>query len=217
MRSRKVLVLASEPMLAAFLGMMLELDSCEPVFAEPGEHAEDALARLRPVVVILLHSELDAARSDLFLARASRSGARVVLFGAPGATVDVRSLATERRLPFFEMPVERAVLARVVGDAMGDHGRARAADRRAPLAYDAPDGTFCFSDESGSVWKVYDRRGTERRAHPTETTDTTYRTFINERGEERRYRPRPRESLEVSVDALMRQLAAATAPAAGED
>jgi hypothetical protein len=203
---------------AAFLGMLLELESYEPVFAEPGERAEDALTRVRPVLGIFLHSELDAARSDLFFARATRTGARVVLFGTPPSSTDARALASERGVPYFEMPVDRAALASVVSSIARDAGRARSTvDRRAPRAYDAPDGTLLFSDESGRVWRVYDRRGTVRRARPTNGEDASYRVFINESGEERRYQPQPRESLETSVDALARQLSEATKPAAGED
>lgn len=204
-------------MLAAFLGMMLELDAFEPVFAEPGEGAEDALARVRPVLVVLLHSELDAASSDLFFARAARTGARIILFGAADGAADVREAARRRRVPFFEMPVERAVLARVVADVARDESRSRTPTDRRAQAYDDPDGTMCFTDDGGNLWRVYDRRGAERRAHPVEAADVRYRAFVNERGEERRYAPRPRESLELSIDALIRQLAAATPAIAGED
>ena len=212
-------------MLAAFLGMLLELDAYEPVFAEPGELAEDALTRVRPVLVILLHNEIDAARSDLFFARASRAGAKVVLFGA----VDdigrpVSELARERRLPFFLMPVERGELRSVINDVLREIARGTprftraASDRRvAARSYDDEDGNFVFSDDSGHLWHVYDRRATERRAHPVDMTDVSYRAFINESGEEKRYRPRNRESIELSIDALSRQLALATAPEAGED
>jgi hypothetical protein len=209
MHSRKVLVLASEPMLAAFLGMMLELESYEPAFANVGERPEDALTRVRPVLVVLLHSELDAARSDLFFARAARSGARIVVFGGPDADADLRSISQARRVPYFSMPVERA--------ASRDIRRSRSPDDRREKAWDAPDGTLHFADETGQVWKVYDRRGMERRAHPAATPDVDYRAFVNDAGEERRYRPRNRESLELSLDELARQLAEATSPQAGED
>ena len=225
MQSRKILVLASEPMLAAFLGMMLELDAYEPVFAEPGENAEDALTRVRPVLVILLHNEIDAARSDLFFARASRAGAKIVLFGAAedlGRAVG--ELARERRLPFFLMPVERSVLLSVINDAMRATERETprftraASDRRvAARSYDDEDGNLVFSDDTGHLWHVYDRRATERRAHPVDMTDVSYRAFINDSGEEKRYRPQHRESIELSLGALSRQLALATAPEAGED
>jgi hypothetical protein len=172
MHSRKVLVLASEPMLAAFLGMMLELESYEPAFANVGERPEDALTRVRPVLVVLLHSELDAARSDLFFARAARSGARIVVFGGPDADADLRSISQARRVPYFSMPVERAVLANVIGEVARDIRRSRSPDDRREKAWDAPDGTLHFADETGQVWKVYDRRGMERRAHPAATLPT---------------------------------------------
>src|SRR5438067_3156493 len=75
-----VLVLARESVLAALIGMLLELEDYKPVFAEPGERPEDAIRRLRPPLIVMLDSELDAANSDLFYARAAAAGARVVLF-----------------------------------------------------------------------------------------------------------------------------------------
>src|SRR5256885_1985747 len=81
----RVLVLARESVLAALIGMLLELEDYDPVFAEPGERPEDAIRRLRPPLIVMLDGEIDAASSDLFYARAAASGARVVLFSEPVA------------------------------------------------------------------------------------------------------------------------------------
>jgi DNA-binding NtrC family response regulator len=113
----KVLIVAREPVIAALLGMLLELDDFEPVYAAVGERPEDALARVRPPLVVVLDGELDAARSDLFFARALTAHAKVVLFSEPFAPSDVRAVARERGVPFFGMPVDRATLAGVVRDA----------------------------------------------------------------------------------------------------
>jgi DNA-binding NtrC family response regulator len=113
----KVLVIAHEAVIAALLGMLLELEDFEPVFAQTGERPEDALSRVRPPIVIVLDGELDTARSDLFYARAMMSQAKVVLFSGPFGAADVRAISTERRVPFFDMPVDRATLSRVVREA----------------------------------------------------------------------------------------------------
>ena len=106
----RVLILARESVIAALLGMLLELDDYEPLFAAPGELPQDALSRVQPPLVIVLDGELDAAGSDLFHARAASGRAHVVLFSQPFAAADVRAMARRRRLPFFELPVDRAAL-----------------------------------------------------------------------------------------------------------
>jgi hypothetical protein len=94
--------------------MLLELEHYEPVFAEPGERPEDAIRRLRPPLIVMLDGELDAASSDLFYARASAAGARVVLFSEPVAADDVLAIARARSLPFVALPCDRAMLRSVL-------------------------------------------------------------------------------------------------------
>lgn len=115
----KVLILARESVIAALIGMLLELEAYEPVFAEPDEHYADAIRRVRPPLVVILDGESDDARSDLFYARAAQTGARIVLFSEPVAAEAVREAARERRLPFFAMPVDRATLGTVLKRAAG--------------------------------------------------------------------------------------------------
>ena len=119
-RTTKVLILARETVIAALIGMLLEMEDFEPVFAQPDERPEDALSRLRPPLVIVIDGELDAARSDLFFARASAARARVVLFSEPLAAAGVQAAARARRLPFFAMPVDRATLGQVLASASGE-------------------------------------------------------------------------------------------------
>ena len=108
-RSR-VLVLAREAVIAALVGMLLELEDYEPVFAAPDERPEEALRRLRPPLIVVLDGQLPEATSDLFLARCAQSGARVCLFGEPVVADEVRAAARTRRLGFFAMPVDRREL-----------------------------------------------------------------------------------------------------------
>jgi hypothetical protein len=97
-RKTKVLILARETVIAALIGMLLEMEDFEPEFAQPDERPEDALSRLRPPLVIVIDCGLDAARSDLFFARAAAARARVVLFSEPLAAADVRDAARARRM-----------------------------------------------------------------------------------------------------------------------
>ena len=119
-RKTKVLILARETVIAALIGMLLEMEDFEPVYAEPEERPEEALSRLRPPLVIVVDGELDAARSDLFYARAAAADARVVLFSEPLAADEVRAAARARRLPYFAMPVDRDTLRQVLASASAD-------------------------------------------------------------------------------------------------
>lgn len=108
-------MLAAEPVIAALLALLLELEGREPVFPFPGERPEDALARLRPPLVVLLDGALEAARSDLFFARATRAGAGIVLFSAPHDATPVATLARARGVPHVRLPASRAALTEAMG------------------------------------------------------------------------------------------------------
>ena len=105
-----VLVLARDAVIAALLGLLLELEDYEAIFPGPDERPEDAIARLRPPLIVLLDGTLDTARSDLFHARAVARGSRVVLFSEPPAADEVRAIAQERDIAYVSMPVDRSTL-----------------------------------------------------------------------------------------------------------
>lgn len=119
LRKTRVLIVARETVIAALLGLLLELEEYEPVFPLPHESPEEAIRRLRPPLVVVLDGEVDAARSDIFHARATQSGARIALFSEPLVADEVRAVARRRNVPYFTMPVDRetlgAVLARLAG------------------------------------------------------------------------------------------------------
>ena len=103
----RVLILARDQVIAALLALLVESERFEPLFALPDESPEDALARLRPPIIVMLDGALDAARSDLFFARAARARARVVLLAPPrgargggGPTADqIEAVARAHRVP----------------------------------------------------------------------------------------------------------------------
>ena len=201
----KILILAREPLVAALVGLLLELDKYEPAFALPNESPEEAVRRVRPFLVLLLDGALEEASSDVFHARLK--GTPVVLFGTPSNEAAVRVVANERGLTWFTMPVNRETLVRAVREAAATTVTRSGRDRRLPTAHRAADGTLIFRDREGREWQVYDRRAGERRARSA--GDNGYRAFVNHEGEEWWYELAPHETVENSVDALERQLAAA--------
>lgn len=185
--------------------MLVELEQFEPAYAAPDERPEDALARIKPLLVVVLDVDLDAAHSDLFFARAAKRGVRVVLFAPPGSGNDVRSVAEARSLPWFSLPADRQNLARLLGD---DTSRTRkGGDRRHAAVSVRPDGSMIYDDEAGGRWYVYDRRGRDRRGGG-ESTEAEFdvRIFTSETGEEWHVSLVPGEPLEVTAAVLAEQL-----------
>ena len=76
----KVLILSPHVMTAALVGWYVELAKLEPAFADPGENAADALARVKPLLVVLIDSANEEAINDLFAARASRREVGLAIF-----------------------------------------------------------------------------------------------------------------------------------------
>lgn len=178
--------------------MLLELDTYEPAFAQPGESPEEAVQRVRPVLIILLDGSLDAADSDVFYGRAR--GAAVVLFGTRSNLPHVKEMAEKRGVLWFSMPTDRPTLSRVMREAVSAASMRSGHDRRRPRAHTMDDGTIIYRDRDGREWQVYDRRTGERRAH---------RAFINDAGEEWHYPLESHEASDTSADTLERQLAEA--------
>ena len=196
-------------MTGALLGMLVELSQLEPVFADPNERPEDAFSRHVPLLVIIADGDVDSFKSDLFLARAQHRGINVVVFGV-NRRGDAPGWATERGLPYLELPTDAEVFGRILDQAMRQDRRSRlSGDRRNPARTDrAADGTLIFRAESGERWYVYDRRSGERRlAQPAATLP--YRAFVNEEGVELRVPLEPQEFADESAETLQRQLARA--------
>lgn len=116
-RSRQVLILSTDAVVAALLGTLVELDGHAPVFPSRDELPHRALERLRPRVVLVDCDHADACAADFFAqGRAQSTG--VVLFSASRLQREVREVAERYGLPSFALPIDRASLARVVAEAM---------------------------------------------------------------------------------------------------
>lgn len=205
----KVLILTPQAMTGALLGMLVDLAQLEPVFANPDERPEDALTRLLPILVVIADGEVDAFRSDLFLARAQHRGIGVVVFGRSNHS-EVRGWAVERGLPYLVLPTDAEAFGRLLDQATRQERRARlAGDRRAASTERGVDGTLILQTESGERWYVYDRRSGERR-RTDQSGSESYRAFVNEDGVERRVPLAPHEFRDRTPQTLERQLARAT-------
>ncbi len=193
-------------MTAALVGWYVELSKLEPAFAAPGERPSDALARVKPLMVILIDAASEEAISDLFAARASRREIGLAVFSGSADDVPARQWATRHELPFFKLPVDLEAFGRVLDQAarvLPD--RRQGVERRYPGVDRAVDGTLCLTDEGGRAWYVYDRRAGERRL------GAGYRAFVAPDGREMRASLSDAEFSARGANELMAQLARAEA------
>jgi hypothetical protein len=212
-RAGKVLILSPQVMTAALVGWYVELAKLEPAFAAPGEHPEEALARVKPMLVVLIDGEFEEALSDLLAARAAKRGIGMALFsgGSLGTDDAARIWADRHHIHCFRLPVDLEAFGRVLDQASRTrHADRRGGDRRKPPAVErALDGTLMFFDSAGEPWYVYDRRAGERRFDGGEER-RPYRSFISPDGLECRLELNDVEFAAREPAALVAQLARAS-------
>lgn len=151
-------------MALALLGLLVELANYTPIFAGENERPEDALARVRPVLVVLIDDTLEAVRSDVFFARAAQQRAAIAVFSGRTSRRELMTRIGERGIPYFDLPIDGADLGRVIRTAAATTWWKRNPERRAlPAAERVDEGGLFFVDRAGRRWRVYDRRGSERR------------------------------------------------------
>jgi hypothetical protein len=198
-------------MTAALVGWYVELAKLEPAFAAPGERPEDAMTRVRPVLVVLIDSEAEEAISDLFAARALKREIGLALFCGSRDEDRARDWARSHQLPFFRLPVDLEEFGRVLDRAARGPRAARderrLGDRRLePVVDRAVDGTLLLVDHQGQSWYVYDRRGSDRRASDA---SGPYRSFVSPDGLELRASLTEAEFAAREPETLIAQLARA--------
>ena len=116
-RARQVLIVSTDPVVAALLGTLIELDGHLPLFPTADEPPVKALERLRPHAAIVDCDREDACGGE-FLARGRSQSTGLVLFSAARLQGEVREIAARHGLPSFALPIDRAALARVLSEAM---------------------------------------------------------------------------------------------------
>jgi hypothetical protein len=162
-----VLLLSDDAMTLTLLGLLVELANFTPAFAADGERPEDAMARVRPSLVVLLDDTLQAVHSDMFFARAAQRRIALAVFPGRGSRREFMESIGERGIPWFDLPTDAATLTSILRAAAATHWWARGSDRRALPAAERPDaGGLFFVDRAGRRWQVYDRRGSDRRQTP---------------------------------------------------
>lgn len=190
--------------------MLVELVGFVPAFAEAGERPEEALRRVRPLLVVLLDAQLDAARSDLFFAQAAKRKVGLAVFGPTGSERQLAAIARQRGVPWVEVPASSEAFSDLLERAAATQWWRSGADRRRTPAVSPSDGGFLFVAHDGRRWQVYDRRGAQRRR---EDPLVVQRTFVDEDGAQWDVSLAPDE---VDLDApptaaaLERQIARAT-------
>ncbi|HUQ83636.1 MAG TPA: hypothetical protein VM076_20960 [Gemmatimonadaceae bacterium] len=214
-------------MVAALLGMLAEMARYTAAFPMPHERPEDALRRVRPVLVVLLDESLDAARSDLFFAHAASHRIGLALFGDGAGAPALAARALQRGIPWLEVPADLEAFQRTLTQAATSRWWRSAADRRqetrgprtSSATERAEDGTLVYLDTDGHRWLVYDRRGTDRRGGDRRSSGSTasvtdtqsgLRIFVRDDGESRRCELDRDEVADHTPAALARQLARAT-------
>ena len=112
-----VLVVSTDPVLAALLGLLAELGRHHPVYARGEERPQAALSRYRPRLVLLDVEHTDGF-SDAFLTHAKHEGAKVLVFGRNHPGGDLRQRAEARQVPWLALPTDPATFARTLAEAL---------------------------------------------------------------------------------------------------
>jgi len=107
-----VLILAREEVVAALLGMMVELRGLKPRFLGRTETAEDAILREKPSTVIIDCDHPDCR--DSLLEAIIRAGAVPILFSPLRMQSEVRSVAARHGVKSFTLPTDTDTFARML-------------------------------------------------------------------------------------------------------
>lgn len=199
-----ILILSDEPVVAALVGLLVEMAGRQPVFANPDETTAEALDRLRPRAVVLVDCALDVARSDLFFAKAAQKHTGVIVFGPDASAHRIGEIAAERSIPWLVLPPTADDVADAIA-AVAQQPTRRTDERRRRELRIFPDGTPMVSDDEGRRWMVYDRRA----AHDRRSVDA-HRIFVAVDGERREVVVNAPDSSSPTAATLLEQLQRAT-------
>jgi DNA-binding NtrC family response regulator len=114
--SDKLLIISTDPLVAALLGGWAELARYRPVFDQGGEPPQAAVARHRPGLLLVDIEHRDGA-SDAFLRRQREAGLPVILYGSGRRRDDVRSRAERHGLAWLLLPADQATFTDTLSKA----------------------------------------------------------------------------------------------------
>jgi DNA-binding NtrC family response regulator len=100
----KVLILAREEVVAALLGLMVELKGLEPIYLEKADIAEDVIRQKRPSVVLVDCDHQDCTEALLQAVR--EAGAKPILFSPFRFAAEVGRVADRHGVESFTLPTD---------------------------------------------------------------------------------------------------------------
>jgi DNA-binding response OmpR family regulator len=117
MQDHKVLIVSDEPLIAALLGALIELEGFRPIFPSGEERVSETLERERPSVLIVDVDHPDGASRGV-LARARLAGIAVIFFSPRRHGEEVHVIAEQCGVAWFPMPVERSSFVEMLNAAV---------------------------------------------------------------------------------------------------
>ena len=107
-----VLILARDEVVAALLGMLVELRGLQPRFLGRAEPIEDVILREKPRAVVIDCDHPDCG--DALLNTIKKSGAQPVLFSPFRMQPEVRSAAERHGIRSFTLPTDVGTFGKVL-------------------------------------------------------------------------------------------------------
>lgn len=107
-----VLILAREEVVAALLGLLVELSGLQPLYARNGETAQEACARLTCSRVVIDCDHWECSRKAL--GELQHTGVKVVLFSPSRPASDIKRASGSLGLPVFTLPIGPEAFGRLL-------------------------------------------------------------------------------------------------------
>ena len=106
------MILAREEIVAALLGLMVELQAFEPIYLDKAEIAEEVMRRELPKVVIIDGYHQDCTES--LLAAVRETGAKPILFSPFRFAQEVKRVAKRHDVESFTLPADPESFGRML-------------------------------------------------------------------------------------------------------
>jgi DNA-binding response OmpR family regulator len=109
---RNVLILAREDLVAALLGLMVELHGYQPTFVDRSESVDDVIRRDGPAAVLIDCDHPDCTESLIEAIR--RLDATPILFSPFRMQHEVRAVATHHGVQSFTLPADPGTFGKML-------------------------------------------------------------------------------------------------------
>ncbi len=98
-----VLILAREEVVAALLGLLVELSGCQPEYAQKGESAGEACARLSCKTLVIDCDHWECSRKSL--AQFEELGVKIILFSPSRGPAELKRSGGKSGATAFTLPI----------------------------------------------------------------------------------------------------------------